>query len=469
MLAAHERRLQAQLDRHERASDRAVDRIQARLDRHERAADRAVAALVERVDPLLGGRASAAWLGAGGRELADPDGPADDAADSWGEPDTPRSGRSGSPGAGPHPADRGAPPVARLPPSGRLPPSTSHLSSTMSQLYDPDEEPGATPCAPGMRGKSMSHLYDMDDDDDSNEETPTRKRHSEASAQSGCSGHNGRLSVGSILSSARRASLSSFASGWGSWAEGGSAPQAAPARGRGSCFWRSAAGRCLLAVVGSQSFDMFCGGLILANAVLIGVETEHMTNEPDTTEGMFMAQFLLNLWYIVELLLRVFTGGVKFFYATDWRWNMFDTVLVATSLIDMFAESMNVGGLLVGRMLRVVRLLRVVRTLRIVRLLRYLRVFRKMVFSVAGSMQTLFWSLLLLFFLVYSFAIWFTQGVADYLHSVEGQHGREEQEDSLREHYGSLGRSIYTLFQSISTGASWGVFVEPLFAVDPFL
>jgi len=225
------------------------------------------------------------------------------------------------------------------------------------------------------------------------------------------------------------------------------------------------------AVVKSQSFSLLCGSLIVGNAFLVGVETEYLTRNSNSHSNFLIAQTVLNFWYIVELMLRMIADGMSFFYSPgEWRWNMLDAFLVSTSVVEMLTEALNISGIKMGRILRSIRLCRMLRTLRILRSLRAIRTFRKMIYALTTSMQTLFWSLLLLFFIMYTFAIWFTSGVSDCLQNrLEFCQVPGDTSQVLSEHYGTLARSIYTLYLSISTGYNWGIFVAPLIDIDPFL
>jgi len=117
---------------------------------------------------------------------------------------------------------------------------------------------------------------------------------------------------------------------------------------------------------------------------------------------------------------------------------------------------------IMGRLMRSLRLLRVVRTLRIVRLLRYIATFRKMVFAIAASLQTLFWSLLLLGLIMYMFAVCFTQGVSDHLKERRMVSEWTKVDEDLQMKFGSLGTAWLHLYQSISGGISWGEVAAPL-------
>jgi len=235
--------------------------------------------------------------------------------------------------------------------------------------------------------------------------------------------------------------------------------------------------------VNTQAFQMFCCIMILINTAIVGIETEYLTTSATPSATLSSMQLALNLWYIVELFIRILADGRDFFCnSEDWRWNLFDIILVASSLIEIILQSFQVGSIgdmSLERIFRILRICRVTKTVRIVRFLRFVREFRKMIFSLAVSVQTLIWSMVLLFFVLYTFAIWLCQGVSQYLHSGDvnleaimvGSNDADALplDEVLRKYYGSLGTTIYSLFLSISTGIGWGELVEPLFEVHAVL
>jgi len=152
----------------------------------------------------------------------------------------------------------------------------------------------------------------------------------------------------------------------------------------------------------------------------------------------------------------------------DWRWNVFDSVLVCFSAVDVFS-ALEVGmasGMVAGRLMRIIRLSRVVRTLRLCRTLNYFHQFRKMVYSLQASLTTLLWSLLLLFSVMFAFAVLFVQGVAEYTGANEIVNPEPAFFGALRSDYGTLFRGCVTLYKAISNGVSWGEVMDPLSHVD---
>jgi len=221
--------------------------------------------------------------------------------------------------------------------------------------------------------------------------------------------------------------------------------------------------------VKTQWFEGVCAGLIVGNAALVGIETEYLSSSGEVPTACNTLQICLNVWYVIELLCRFAADGKRFFTSSDeLRWNMFDIALVATSIIDLFVAAFTTAGLAMGRMFRGVRMVRILRTIRLSRQLhQHVRVFRKMVFSLISSTQTLFWSMLLLFFLLYSFAVCFTQGAVYEMLDWNDSFSDDAYEDLLK-YFGSLGKTLYSLYQAISFGINWGVLVDPLLAADSY-
>ena len=168
-------------------------------------------------------------------------------------------------------------------------------------------------------------------------------------------------------------------------------------------------------IVGSTLFDSVVIAVILANAVVLGLQTypdvvaEH-GEMLDLLNGIFLGIF------VVELLLRIGSYGRRpqdFFRS---GWNVFDFVVVGAAFLPVVRES--------STLLRLARLLRVVR---IVRLLPDLRVLLQ---GVVRSLPPLFSMTMLvtLLLFVYGMIGWLLFG------------------DELPDDWGTIGAAMLTLF-----------------------
>jgi hypothetical protein len=149
--------------------------------------------------------------------------------------------------------------------------------------------------------------------------------------------------------------------------------------------------------------------------------------------------------------------GRRFFTKGDWRWNCFDCLVVALQLAEEFMTLVAASLPMNFSFLRIVRILRLVRVVRLIRLLRLIGELRTLVTSLAGSLKSFGWTIVLLFGLVYTTSVFFTQLVTD--HRI-GENGTESV--ALQSYFGSLDNTILALVQSIMGGVSWRNITTPL-------
>mmetsp|Transcript_77226 Transcript_77226/g.153175 ORF Transcript_77226/g.153175 Transcript_77226/m.153175 type:complete len:754 (-) Transcript_77226:35-2296(-) len=234
-------------------------------------------------------------------------------------------------------------------------------------------------------------------------------------------------------------------------------------------------------VVRCPAFDLFFGLLILCNSVLIGVETQYNANvvaaavemetKPESpSQVLYILQMVFGVLFMIELLLRLGAEGREFVYGVNRRWNCFDTLLVLAFVVTFIIDQLNLPKTHgTTRVFRTVRFGRILRTVRLVRASAYAHEFRKMAFAMQHSALTLFWALLLLFFIIYVFATTFTQAATEHVHvliedGLAGNHTdiSSEEVDLLIKYWGSLPDSLYSLYAALCGGYSWAQLVEPL-------
>lgn len=224
--------------------------------------------------------------------------------------------------------------------------------------------------------------------------------------------------------------------------------------------WRRAA----KTIVNSVVFEWFCASLILICAVLVGVQAhwdiQYIGVTPPAVFRVLNTGF--NLLFTVELVLRLMVEGLLFFswYNPSIHWNAMDAALVTAALVEegimlvaASTESVDLSGL------KVLRTLRLARILRIVKVVRFFSELRIMVNGVIGSARSLCWALLLILLVNFLFGVFFMQLSIDYLETKEDQ--------ALMKFFGSLPRTMMTLYQGISGGIDWYNAVEVLTPVSP--
>jgi len=151
--------------------------------------------------------------------------------------------------------------------------------------------------------------------------------------------------------------------------------------------------------------------------------------------------------------------GKNFMVGPDWKWNIFDALVVLSAIIEKLLAGVN--NLTFIRLLRIMRTFRAVRVIRLMRVLRKLRI---MVVAVMESFISLLWALFFLFCTVYLFTVVFVQGAVSYLDESDPNEAEKignpigelaPHAELLMLSFPSLGDSILLLFGCVTGGVDW--------------
>lgn len=211
----------------------------------------------------------------------------------------------------------------------------------------------------------------------------------------------------------------------------------------------------LAALVQHPRFDALCALMILINSVLIGVVTDYLAGNATEEPWMVTCGHLCSFFFLVELLLRIFVQGCKWFTNDERFWNYFDFLLVLTSIVDFL-----MGQLAVSNESGSAESLKIIKMLRICRIFRQFRFFQELsvlAVMIADSLQALTWALVMFSIVIYVFAICFTAGTTEWRRKLELA-GDEDNPwiRPLQQRFGSLSRSVNSLVISMLGGVSWG-------------
>ena len=217
--------------------------------------------------------------------------------------------------------------------------------------------------------------------------------------------------------------------------------------------------RRLLELASSWQFEAFFATVIATNSIFIGVaiqwESAQRTLKVPST--MFAVQLVYTLIFLSEVLLKLCAFGPReFFCSVNWGWNWFDVFVVTSAVFECFVEVATQDPQLSGsssnlRILRVLRMTRLTRIFRVIRVVRFFRSLRTLVFSIANTLKSLFWAMLLLALIMYVFGIVFTDIVNNHILETDSV----EITGDLEKYFGTLHISVQTLFMSISGGLTW--------------
>ena len=191
----------------------------------------------------------------------------------------------------------------------------------------------------------------------------------------------------------------------------------------------------LLEIKESRGFQFIVTVIILLSSIIVGVGTYEIVNEIFVRILLALDTFI-TIFFIVEILIRFFAEHRKLdFFRSGW--NIFDLVIVISSLIPTTGSSV-----LVLRLLRLARLLRVIS---------FIPELRFVIEALIDSLKKSIYVLILIFILLYIYAV---GGVILF-------------EDVVGGRFENLGEAFIALIQ-IMTLSSWEGLMMPIVEIYPY-
>jgi voltage-gated sodium channel len=173
--------------------------------------------------------------------------------------------------------------------------------------------------------------------------------------------------------------------------------------------------------------------LIVINAVALGLETSDTVMAHASTPLRALEHAILAV-FVVEIGLKLIAFGLRFFRSP---WNVFDFTIVAIALVPASGPF---------------AILRALRILRVLRLIAKVPRLRRLIEALLRALPSIGWIVFLLGLVFYIFGVM----------------GTELFGEAFPQFFGTLGRTMYTLFQ-IMTLESWSMAVaRPVLAEYPF-
>jgi len=206
-------------------------------------------------------------------------------------------------------------------------------------------------------------------------------------------------------------------------------------------------------VVQGGLFQFLGAVLILANVVYICILTDlnvraSMDDKPFVDNGVTYAIDLgFTVAFVMEVAARVVAYRALFWDGPDWKWNLFDFVVVLGGVVEFaFQARMDFN------FLRILRFMRMMRTVEIVRNLYLFSKLRLMLLAVLESIVALSWALVLLVGFMVLLAVLIVQTTATYISTA---HSTESAHVVMSKFFHSLPMAVLTLFMCITGGVNW--------------
>ena len=184
----------------------------------------------------------------------------------------------------------------------------------------------------------------------------------------------------------------------------------------------------------SKKFQLFVSIVIIYSSLVIGFNTY----QTESYLNLFFqySDYLITIIFLIEILIRYTAEkSAKDFFSDGW--NVFDSIIVAASLIPTgISESV-----LVLRLLRLLRLLRIIS---------FVPELRMVVENLIKALKKSIYILILIFLITYIYGVTGTQ----FFSSIEGAK------------FNTLGQSLITLTQ-VATVSGWEDVMAPVLEVYP--
>lgn len=212
----------------------------------------------------------------------------------------------------------------------------------------------------------------------------------------------------------------------------------------------------------SDYFDAAISLVVVFNIILFGAQVNAEAEHNHSYKFFDYLEWVCAAIFTVELSLRLWVVGLHRMCTGSERYvTLLDVVLVMTGILDVSVHIFVDGDTQVGMgaaMVRIVKVLRIGRLLRPLRTMAMLHELRVIAAMIVSSFRSLFWLMCIIFSMTFCFSLLLTQGAAAYFNSFpEGGGGSVPEEIAeIRRTYGSVLRTMYSLFLAMTGGRDWG-------------
>jgi voltage-gated sodium channel len=218
----------------------------------------------------------------------------------------------------------------------------------------------------------------------------------------------------------------------------------------------------LAGLIEGTTWNLALGAVVVLSALVIGFETDYMARHwtEASPHSFKVLDQVFCVFFTGELVIRIGVERFSFFSGRDRWWNWFDFVVVGLQLFEVISDLMHVTQNKTVAGLSNLRVVRVVRIVRLGRVFHLVPSLRRLLTSISETIGHIGWPLMLILLVTYLYGVVFTQIVTDHKKLISEE--QFEEQEKLQEFYGSLDKSMLTLFETVSEGIHWGEVLNPL-------
>lgn len=234
----------------------------------------------------------------------------------------------------------------------------------------------------------------------------------------------------------------------------------------------------------SYAYELAEAAAIILNVVLIAYDIERRASWVAAGSSMpvVRGEAFLNvlgdlfcLLFATDLVLRFLANGWEFFISRECFWNIFDVVVVLTTVLETGARwhqyataSMTEVRVFAGKFtaIRIVRILRIIRSTRAIRASPVVRELSIMVYSLTGAIRPFLWSVVLLSAVLLIFAVFFVDGAIAF--SVKSNlEGQGDTTPEMSRFFSTLPLATTSLYMAMTGGVDWEEIWQALAPLPP--
>jgi voltage-gated sodium channel len=217
----------------------------------------------------------------------------------------------------------------------------------------------------------------------------------------------------------------------------------------------------------SPEFDIAICLVVLLNIVMIGVE---MDMGDDNRQGYdrdvvwIVVQWLFCVIFFVEIGIKVYYYTWRWFQLDPWSWLALGVALLSFVDVAILMPLKQSGQLRIFSLVRCIVLLRLIKVIQRSKILKELELVMR---GLVNAGATLAWALAIIVFLLYIFGVW-TTTLIGHSEAYEVLFRLFNGWDNL-EYFGTIGRSMFTLFQMMTLDAWSSELLRPAFKQEWYL
>eukprot|EP00927_Polykrikos_kofoidii_P018346 TRINITY_DN18495_c0_g2_i1.p1 TRINITY_DN18495_c0_g2~~TRINITY_DN18495_c0_g2_i1.p1 ORF type:complete len:647 (-),score=79.24 TRINITY_DN18495_c0_g2_i1:174-1970(-) len=194
---------------------------------------------------------------------------------------------------------------------------------------------------------------------------------------------------------------------------------------------------------------------LIVSTVTFWMQVDQLASDGTTSTSLELVETICAVIFTLVLLPR----GISVLRCDHLKGTRvdYDFVLEAITVFfawfDFVVSNLSKANVNSRELSSVLSFARSVRSLRLCRLIFFLPQVRFVVLTILNSLDMLFWSALLIIVVTFVFAVTITEGAA---HVIRSNEFMDDLADDTTEDFGSVIRSMYTLFRCCVGGMDWG-------------